>query len=718
MKGVCSKIFMIALMLSYSLTLWSQAPSKKDIYLEMAVRDDGYALITSVTNKSKQAITVIFQRKDGAVTTIPMNAEESLALTNMVCMKSYIPPSKDLHTPIILWERQTPSVPEADEISEEPNKLEFVDKSEQSSRIQTTTSRTKQNKNDNKTKADKLKDNKKNGIKVDVVISDFKDYLEDISSYAQSSIEAETETVNAHITALKNWKDKDEYVKEKRLNTYINTQREEINQLKENINKLAEDFLNTKYKGKTLADKASSEYEIKNILRERINTRIKNLDRLEEEIKTPAIDKINLTDLNWYINNWKLVAPVVGSILILFIIIGWIAKRNKRNRQRETLIKATSSTTQASSDIVVRRKTTSILRTQNVDDVTDNPEYLRIDCNDFCDSSAVRVMYIKNACIKDIYNMYAEDLRNPNNPKEDGCMVLGRWVYDKEDDDYYVTLEHIVQPGDDAIFSEYELNFGGKIKLKVAEKLRKLRRETNLQYDLTCWVHSHPGLGVFFSNSDSNVQEQLKHPTHPKILTAMVVDILTPKQDLGIFTYKRDATINSKADLKKLYSLEDMFKWAVESERNSFKPDDYFNISNTAKGQIEGGRDILLSNGAIIDMDMMITSQRIGLLGWVHGFEKRQGLKCKLVAMTTKDTDKMVDNELLGCFMIGSHCSIPTIKKAVANYMNKIKFVLVYTTNDGLLTAIPVNNGEVCTEDKYYGEQKYEDLKIWTRRKR
>lgn len=76
-------------------------------------------------------------------------------------------------------------------------------------------------------------------------------------------------------------------------------------------------------------------------------------------------------------------------------------------------------------------------------------------------------------------------------------MVLGRWVYDEERDEYYVSLEEIVKPGDDAIFKEYELNFGGKIKLKVAEKLRRLRRETNLQYDMTCWVHSHPGLGVF-----------------------------------------------------------------------------------------------------------------------------------------------------------------------------------------------------------------------------
>ena len=68
--------------------------------------------------------------------------------------------------------------------------------------------------------------------------------------------------------------------------------------------------------------------------------------------------------------------------------------------------------------------------------------------------------------------------------------------------------------------------------------------KTNLQYDLACWVHSHPGLGVFFSNSDANVQMQLKHSTHPNFLTAIVVDILTPNQELGIFTFKPDSTIS------------------------------------------------------------------------------------------------------------------------------------------------------------------------------
>jgi len=373
-------------------------------------------------------------------------------------------------------------------------------------------------------------------------------------------------------------------------------------------------------------------------------------------------------------------------------------------------------------DIVVRRKTTSILRKQSLEDVIDNDNYMKIDCQDFCADSAVRRMYIKNTCIKDIYNMYAEDLRNPDKPKEDGCMVLGRWVYDKESDEYYVSLEHIVLPGDDAVFAEYELNFGGKIKMKVRDRLKKLRQETEMQYDLTCWVHSHPGLGVFFSNSDCNVQTQLKHPTHPRFLTAIVIDILTPEQELGIFTFKHDgegdAAINSKAELTKMYSLEEWYKWAVENGRNSFKPEDHYNTLSTAKAHIENCHGIELSNGAIIDIGLLVGEQREGFIGTVHGFVSTKAGKTEHVATKVTASETEPDNEPIGCFMTTSHCSIPSIRKALADKLSKIGFVLVYTTADGLLTSIPVINNDLCTDQNFYGEQQLEELKIWTRRKR
>lgn len=407
---------------------------------------------------------------------------------------------------------------------------------------------------------------------------------------------------------------------------------------------------------------------------------------------------------------------IVGLIVIAVITV-LVGKRKKRVNPipNWTVERKTDSD---GSNIVIRHTTSAVQRRQYIEDVIGNDNYLEIDCNGFVNDSAVRSVYIKTSCIKAIYNMYADDLRNPENPKEDGCMVLGRWIQNKKTKDYYVTLEHVVFPGNDAVFTEYELNFGGKIKMEVREKLRKLRVETDLQYDLTCWVHSHPGLGVFFSNNDCSVQNLLKHPSHPNFLTAIVVDILTPQQELGLFTFKHDGTINARTEMKQLFSLEEWYQWAVEQERNSFNAEDYRNTLENAKQYGNDCHGIELSNGAIIDMSQLAVERGGELVSTVYGYSiDRKGAK-EYVAVKVTDEKNVVGCSPVGCFVMVTHCSIPSVKKAVAQQLGDIKFVLVYSTSDGLLTSIPVVDGNLCTDENYYGEQQLEDLKIWTRRKR
>lgn len=413
-----------------------------------------------------------------------------------------------------------------------------------------------------------------------------------------------------------------------------------------------------------------------------------------------------------------------GIVLVLVVIILLVIKSKKKKQvgvgvnSYDNLNPINSDNHNGTNDIIIRQKTSSVMYKQNLDDVINNSNYLTIDCTNFSNDTAVKKMYIKNSCIMDIYNRYADDLRNPNNPNEDGCMVLGRWIHDEKTDEYAVSLEEVVFPGDDAVFAEYELDFGGKIKVKVNEKLRKLRRETNLQYDLTCWVHSHPGLGVFFSNTDCNLHILHKHPTHPKFLTAIVIDILTPQQELGIFTFKHDMSINSKADIKQFYSLEEWYKWAVESKRASVVDEEHYNTLENAKSRDNGCYNIQLSYGTVVDMDLIASSQNRDGLYFVHGFSVRQSDQTSNIAVKVKDIDTLVDNELIGCFMVVTHRSHPTIKKAVANYLDKVKFVMVYSISDGMLTTIPVIANDLCADESYYGEQPLEELKIWTRRKR
>jgi hypothetical protein len=584
-------------------------------------------------------------------------------------------------------------------------------------------------------------------VEAAVVIDEFRKHVEKVPFFSDSAVTAAKNEIEEHIKCLRNWSDRKGYVEEHHLNTYLSTNRDSLQYYKGLASVEIDNFM----KQYTLVE-PEDEPECRNgmmaLLNDKLSVRETNLNLLDKELNSQE----GGSSLNW-----KLIGTIVGALLLLGILIA-LLRRNKQpavpqpsNVQRSN---RSGSGQQGGNEpgIIVRRKTATILKKQSLEDVIGNPNYLQVDAVDFCYESAVRRMYIKNTCIIDIYNMYAEDLRNSNHPSENGCMVLGRWVHDDESKEYYVSLEQIVLPGDDAVFDEYELNFGGKIKLRVLEQLRKLRRETNFQYDLTCWVHSHPGLSVFFSNSDVSVQEQLKHPQHPNFLTALVVDILTPTQEVGIFTYRRDANINSKNDLKRMYSLKEWYDWAVKSleanpeghpqpmaeaevqtepqvesvqdtaaemvEDVSFNHADFFNMLSNAKVRTDTCNGIHLNREVIVDMCMSIgTAQGSALLGYVHGRSLQHEQKVEHLAEQLSNNEQADDKDLLGCFVVDAHRSIPSIRKAVEDCLDKIMFVLVYQPTTGMLTSIPVVDSELSTEESNYGEQKLEDLKIWTRKK-
>lgn len=454
-----------------------------------------------------------------------------------------------------------------------------------------------------------------------------------------------------------------------------------------------------------------------------VGDRLKKRSDAIKDLQSVVSDVLNEAESPKEVN-WIQIAMLGGTLLIIVLLIVWFVKTKDKKVQSKSGPRAMNKTvgkaSPSESTIVVRRKTTTILKTQSLDDVKDNESYIRIDSQEYSQNSAVRYMYLKNSCIKDIYAMYAADLRNPNNPNEDGCMVLGRWVYDETQKVYDVSLEYVVLPGDDAVFKEYELNFGGKIKLRVAEKLRKLRTDTNLQYDLTCWIHSHPGLGVFFSNSDSNVQMQLKHPTHPQFLTAIVVDILTPQQEMGIFTFKHDGTVNAKTDLMKMYSLEELYQWAVDSERRIEAAGENYRLLSKAQKRYQDCYEISMSNSAIIDLTILASRAQTGTIAWIQGFKTSSQNNTTFVVSTvsTARPEMGLNNDLIGCVAVDTHCSIPSIRKMLAKDMANIDFVLVYSTSDNKITTIPLDNQGLSMDENYYGEANLEDLKIWTRRRR
>lgn len=714
-------ITLLCLFSLFSTNIYAQDLKKSDIELTIGECSlSGRIVLRRIKNNYNGEVRIILTNDYGVYgpysSTMVFQASEERSFDSFICNRIQAQVSNSNKNKLIdIYYKPKPKEQSVENTVQEkgqPKKQteKTSTKIEGQPKKQTEKTSTKKEEQPKEVKTDPIKKKRKLGI--EDIVPDFNNYLETIPFYSSSAIEEETRNCETHITNLKNWKDKDTYKKENHLNSYINECRDSITFYSQKQDSILTGYMG-KFKKKTIVDKEKCMDSLRAILAYRTVQREAMVNNLSDVMNETPKQEESI----WENIQWKTIGTGAGLLLFILMLVIWFKKANKKTEKTSLPVRAASKT-DAPNAIVVRKALTTVLRKQSLEDVVDDDAYLRIDCKDFCDNSAVRTIYIKNTCIKSIYNMYAEDLRNPNNPKEDGCMVLGRWIHDAENKEYDVSLEQIVLPGDDAVFSEYELNFGGKIKLKMTEQLRRLRKETNLQYDLTCWVHSHPGLGVFFSNSDTNVQMQLKHPIHPNFLTAIVVDILTPQQEMGIFTFKRDSTISSKADMKKMYSLEELYKWAIESERSSFKAEDYYNTLANAKTHMAGYTGIELSNGAIIDMGMMAAEQSSGFVGLVHGYNCQQDTNVESVAMKVSKDEVVPGHELVGCFIIAPHCSIPSIRKLMTNYMDKVKFVLVFTPSDGLLTSIPVVNQDICMDENCYGEQNLEDLKIWTRRKR
>lgn len=547
------------------------------------------------------------------------------------------------------------------------------------------------------------------------------DYVERLNQDEFFGIDAVTayiQKIDSLCESIETSKNKLQCIIDNDIELFVSKSEKEIDDKRSELSSIAQKIVETSNVG--MSRRQSTLTLITETLNNRLKAREDALDKLKTSVSNvDNSDSIINHNFKENILNYGIVGAIVLLLLVLIIIV---IRRNKhkKNKKSKAISDSASSHEDAEGNpaIVVRRRTTSILKKQCIDDVIDNPQYLAINASDFTPDSAVRRIYIKNTCIKEVYNLYAEDLRNSENPKEDGCMVLGRWIHDEANHTYDVSLEEVVFPGDDAVFKEYELNFGGKIKLRIAEKLRKLRRDTNLQYDLVCWIHSHPGLGVFFSNSDDNVQMQLKHSQHPNFLVAFVIDILTSNQEMGIFTFRKDGCMNSKGDITKMYSLEEMYKWALQSERNLFTPENYFNILENAKLKLPSCKGVELNNSSIIDLTQIVVEPGTGIVGWALGTTvENKGEQEFAVSSIVRNAEKPTTG-VIGCLINMTHMSFPTIQRLIARENANLSFVMVYSSKQMTLTTIAIVNGELLSDEQFYGDTNIDDLKIWTRRKR
>lgn len=674
----------------------AESVTKDKVTIQYEPMADGTIKVVNVWNRSDCRIDL---KIDGRIVTVNVN---SSAKPNQIAA-NYVRYDYATKAGQLLWKRTSQEAPAA--VDETPAK--------EPDPIQKTESPVRTNHELSSTgPSERMKQKPGNRSSVGYL-----ELLNQDEFFGIDAVTAYTQQVEALCSDIESSKNKSQFILDNDVELLLDNSEKEIAENRQNVTAIAEDIV-----ANSNVDAASRESTTILIV-ETLNNRLKAREDAYNKLKDTVAEANNDNgilphDLTDNILNYGIIAIIVLLLIVLTIVA---VRRKKSKGNTSEAVSRTVAPHDAPSDspaIVVRRRTTSILKKQCIDDVIDNPAYMMIDTSDFSNDSAVRKIYIKNTCIKDVYNLYEEDLRDSENPKEDGCMVLGRWVHDEADHTYDISLEEVVFPGDDAIFKEYELNFGGKIKLRIAEKLRKLRRETNLQYDLVCWIHSHPGLGVFFSNSDDSVQMQLKHTQHPNFLIAFVVDILTSDQELGIFTFRKDGSMNSKSDIMKMYSLEEMYKWALQSERSSFTPDNYFNILADAKLKLPACQGVELNNSSIIDVTRIVAEPETGIVGWAVGttVATKSGQEF-VVSGIVRSTEKPGAG-VIGCLISMAHVSLPTIQRLISRDSANLSFVTVYSSKLMSLTTIPVSGGELLSDEQFYGDVNIDDLKIWTRRKR
>lgn len=244
--------------------------------------------------------------------------------------------------------------------------------------------------------------------------------------------------------------------------------------------------------------------------------------------------------------------------LILVLLVWWTRKKRAKKERHESIEKKGAELGLEVVEVV----STDLEATLN--HVRQSPyAYYTIDvARDFRDT-AVRKIYLHHSAIKKMYDFFKGSLESAEKTNETGCYFIGCWEPCKENPSAYnISVEDIVEPGDDIDPGEFSFSFGKKIGVKLDTMISQMSESTNRDYVHTVWMHSHPGLGLFLSSHDLLVQKQLAYTDAPMRMAAFVIDTNTPNWDFAIFTSKTNGTMNNKEDLARIYSLDELYQWS------------------------------------------------------------------------------------------------------------------------------------------------------------
>lgn len=431
------------------------------------------------------------------------------------------------------------------------------------------------------------------------------------------------------------------------------------------------------------------------------------------------------------LKEWKMPIIIAGAalslLIVILLIIFSVRKRNKRKKEEIVEQKRKVEGIEVVEEVEKEE-------VRGLDFVCQNSaSYYEVDLRKDFAETAVGKVFIHYTVVKKMYDFFTHSLESGDVTKETGCYFVGCWEYDKgNSENYNVSLEEIVEPGDDLEPGEFSFNFGLKIGVKLNSTIEKLSKSTGRDYVHTVWMHSHPGLGLFLSSHDLLVQRQLAYSDAKNRLVAFVVDTNTPNLEMAIFSSKHDGTMNNKEDLHRLYSLEKMYDWSRKAHSSESKVhnaieeavvplpvnlDNYHAIQFNHQGNSRT-LNIYLGSGVINAMDDLLYDfdGKHQVAGFLVGTMDSRG---NIVVNECKPLSdgQEVPSDSLGLFVVDDERNYSVLEKKYL-VVTKTRCVFVGRDGDELLIFTRMSHDQPFPSMDDAATCSMKPMKEWLRRKR
>ena len=396
---------------------------------------------------------------------------------------------------------------------------------------------------------------------------------------------------------------------------------------------------------------------------------------------------------------------LIGVCLIIF------TKRKKETIEAPKTPTRPEEKKELSIKIITPQTTTRIIGLDHVREHEN--EYYLLDMQQQYADTAIHKIYFHHTAVKKTYDFFKTFLESADRTPETGCYLVGCREYaDESHKTFNISVEDIVEPGDDIKPDEYSFSFGYKIGSYLDTKLRNLREKTGRDYVHTVWMHSHPGIGLFLSSQDLVVQKLLKNSKEPGRLAAFVIDTNSSHWDFSVFTAQLDGEMNAQTD--KTYSLDELYSWCrkVHAQDDDKSLDDYLKID--LNNDNDGLSQLYVSGKVINRMEEAVydAGKECKVVGYLSGTVNTSENWCRINECVK------TSNSSIGTMIVDNETPYERLFMKYEDALQKSLVIIVYRSDEEIwLCTRKDSNGQFNTQE---GITQYSlnQMRDWMRRKR